>query len=105
MKRIQAYGCSHCGMTSRHASSVYRHETTYCKKNPGRPNCGLCVHFERETVDFGVPEHTPHDEFYCLLLELDLEHGKRLERQDGTQFDWSPSVTTDCPHFEARNAA
>lgn len=81
MEIITAYGCSYCGMTSRHKYSVSRHESFTCKKNQYRSRCGNCEHlFEDSETHYnpnhnGNPGSTDHDYpvWYCLKLEVEIE--------------------------------
>lgn len=67
MKRVQAWQCDYCGMTSIYKANVKRHEEKVCQKAPMA--CGTCKHF------------IPGDVFdiigYCRMEDERLLDGKR----------------------------
>jgi len=90
MELISAYGCSFCGMSSRHKSSVKRHERRQCKKNPHRSRCGNCVHLYEDSETFynrnhnGDPGSTDYEYpvFNCLKFEVDIDQGALNENNE-----------------------
>jgi len=74
MELIQAYGCSYCAMSSRRRSSVTRHESDHCRKNPHRVTCNGCENFSyEEGEDHGCLGREPPS-WFCLAKEEELEY-------------------------------
>lgn len=89
MKRIEAYQCDDCAMTSIHKSSVSRHEANVCRKNTDRIMCLNCVHwfdngeddngevgpYRNSWIDAGCNKEHPVD-YECRNFNTDCEDFK-----------------------------
>jgi len=99
MQELMAYGCDHCGMTSRHRSSVLRHEKSTCKKNPNRKACITCVHFFNDGMDDnGMDE--PYKETWLMagcdndniIISEDIIFAERNCNRECAEYKVNPSL-------------
>ncbi len=74
MKQIQAWGCDYCAMSSRRRSSVVRHESNHCRKNPARVRCDGCKHFSYEEGENHGAMGIEPASWWCHAKEVDLEY-------------------------------
>jgi hypothetical protein len=88
-KRVVAYQCEHCAMTSLRRSNVTRHEQKSCRENPNRRSCHTCEHSCKARVESDYPFESLSVEGFVCGAESAYFDGERID---------------NCPDYERKES-